>query len=205
MRKTLLKPLGMAFIGLISFSSASFAQISVGPELGFTASGLYDQDADTYAGANIHGGVTAHFQLNHFLAVRPSVLFRTGKMSYDDMDEIKLSRISIPVPIMYSHVFDNSSTLFAGLGPNFMYNMSGKYSSDGWSEDIEFGSGDEQLKRMDIGVQVKAGYQFANGIALSSFINIGTTNLYNTSEQKLRSLDAIGFSVGWMFGSHSSE
>lgn len=86
-----------------------------------------------------------------------------------------------------------------------MYTLSGKYSYDGITEDIQFGKGEGEMKRMDIGVQIKGGYQFANGIALSTFFNFGATNLSNVDGQKLRSLDAVGFSVGWMFGSHSSE
>ncbi len=189
----------------ITAASTSFSQVSVGPEIGFTASGLYDEDADAYAGVNVHGGATVHFQLNHFLAVRPSILFKTGTMQYDSEDKISLTRISIPVPIMYSHVFGNNSTIFAGLGPNFMYNLAGKYKYLGESTDIEFGSGEEDVKRLDIGVQIKGGFQFPVGIALSTFINIGTTNLNNYDDYKLRSLDAFGFSVGYMFGSHSRD
>ena len=205
MKNNFLKPLVLACSSFLLISTASFAQVSVGPEAGFTASGLYDQDANTYAGVNYQVGATAHFQLNHFLAVRPSVLFRAGKLSYEGWDEFKLNLVSVPVPIMYSHIFNNNRTIFAGLGPNFMYTLSGKYSYDGITEDIQFGKGEGEMKRMDIGVQIKGGYQFANGIALSTFFNFGATNLSNVDGQKLRSLDAVGFSVGWMFGSHSSE
>lgn len=194
-----------ACLGFLSVSTAS-AQVSVGPEIGFTASGLYTEDADTYAGVNWHAGATAHLQLNHFLAVRPSVLFRSGSMTYVDYETIKLNRISIPVPIMYSHVFGNGGTIFAGLGPNFMYNLSGTYEEEGFGTfDIAFGSGEGQMKRLDIGVQIKGGFQFGNGISLSTFFNAGTTNLNNSSDFKLRSLDAFGFSFGWMFGSNASE
>ncbi|KYP14204.1 porin family protein [Flavihumibacter sp. CACIAM 22H1] len=207
MKNNLSKKLLIAGCAFLIFSTRSSAQISVGPEAGFTASGLYDQDAETYAGVNIHVGATAHFQLNHFLAVRPSLLFKTGSMSLDGYGEkIKLNRISIPIPIMYSHVFDNGGTVFGGAGPNIMYHLSGKYEMDDMgSRDIEFGSGNSDMKRLDLGVHIKGGYQFGNGISLSTFANIGTTNLSNSSESKIRSLDAIGFSIGWMFGSNASE
>jgi len=82
-------------------------------------------------------------------------------------DEISLNRISLPIPILYSHVFGNSSTLFAGVGPNFMYNLSGKSKYEGQSTKIEFGSNEGQLKPFDMRIQFKGGYQFANGIALA--------------------------------------
>jgi hypothetical protein len=61
---------------IFPFFKRAAAQISFGPEVGFTASGLYN-DNDVYAGVNLHVGATAHFQLTDFLAVRPSLLFKT--------------------------------------------------------------------------------------------------------------------------------
>ena len=120
-------------------------------------------------------------------------------------DEISLNRISLPIPILYSHVFGNSSTLFAGVGPNFMYNLSGKSKYEGQSTKIEFGSDEGQLKPFDMGIQFKGGYQFANGIALSTFLNLGTSNLSNAQSGTLKSIDAFGFSIGWMFGGGSAD
>ena len=180
------------------------AQVTIGPEVGFTASGLYSSESDVFAGINLQGGVTAHLQVADFLAVRPSLLFKTGTMVDADYDSYKmsLSRLAVPIPVLYSKVFDNGNTLFAGAGPNFMLNLSGKFKYDGDSEKIEFGSGEEQMKRFDLGLHVKGGFQFSNGIALSTFFNYGFSNLSNASEGKVRSLDAIGFSIGWMFGSN---
>ena len=192
---------------VLPFCKKAQAQVSVGPEVGFTAAGLYNEESDVYAGVNLHVGATAHFQLTDFLAVRPSLLFKTGTLTSADYNDEKYSmnRISIPVPIMYSHIFGNSSTLFAGLGPNFMYNLSGKYKVVGVSEKMEFGSNEGQMKRFDMGLQLKGGYQFANGLSLSSFFNLGLTNLSNSSDTKVRSMDAVGFSIGWMFGGNSSD
>ncbi|MGN6352225.1 MAG: porin family protein [Parafilimonas sp.] len=193
---------------ICSLHSTTQAQVSVGPEIGFTASGLYN-DNDIYAGLNYHAGVTAHFQLTDFLAIRPSLLFKTGDMKIADDyydEKYSLNRISLPVPIMYSHIFGNNSTLFAGVGPNLMYNISGKYSSAGYTSKIEFGSDTAgQIKRFDVGLQLKGGYQFANGISLSTFFNLGLSNLSNDAYYKLKSMDAFGFSIGWMFGSNSGD
>jgi Outer membrane protein beta-barrel domain len=124
----------------------------------------------------------------------------------DNTDEnYSLNRISLPVPVMYSHVFDNSSTLFAGIGPNFMYALSGKSKSAGESTKIVFGSNEGEMKRFDVGLQIKGGYQFSNGLALSTFLNIGMSNLSNVQGENLRTLDAIGFSIGWMFGGGNSS
>lgn len=191
---------------VLSFCKSQ-AQVTIGPEVGFTAAGLYSDEEDIYAGFNFHVGGTAHIQINDFLAVRPSVLFKSGNMTnadYND-EQISLNRISIPVPVMYSHVFENSSTLFAGVGPNFMYNLSGKSKYGGESAKIEFGSNQGQLKPFDMGIQFKGGYQFANGLALSTFLNLGMSNLSNEQSGTFKSMDAIGFSIGWMFGGGSGD
>lgn len=203
--KKLLRKFAVVLLFVLPFCKPAQAQVSVGPEVGFTAAGLYSNQDDVYAGINGHFGVTAHIQLGNFFAVRPSLLFKSGSMAYtdDDQEKIALTRISIPVPVMYSHVFDNGGMLFAGAGPNFMYSFSGKYKYGSESQKIEFGSGEEQMKPFDIGLHLKAGYQFSNGLALSTFFNAGFTNLNNVDGQQFKSLDAIGFSIGWMFGGKS--
>jgi hypothetical protein len=205
--KTMLMRWAIFALSVLPFCKKAQAQVSVGPEVGFTAAGLYSDESDVYAGINLHVGATAHFQLTDFLAVRPSLLFKTGSMTYADYSDetYSMNRISLPVPIMYSHVFGNSSTLFGGLGPNFMYNLSGKYKSEGVSSKLEFGSNEGQMKRFDMGLQFKGGYQFANGLSLSTFLNLGMSNLSNVPGNNLKTMDALGFSIGWMFGGNSSD
>ena len=52
------------------------------------------------------------------------------------------------------------------------------------------------MKPFDTGMQFKGGYQFANGMALSTFLNPGMSNLSNEQSGTLKSMDAIGFSIG---------
>src|SRR5678815_919152 len=205
--KTTLMRWAICALCILPFCKKTQAQVSIGPEVGFTAAGLYDEESNVYAGINLHVGATAHLQVTNFLAVRPSLLFKTGTLVNGDyMDEkYSMNRISIPVPIMYSHIFDNSSTLFAGLGPNFMYNLSGKYKTEGESMKLEFGGNEGQMKRFDMGLQLKGGYQFAGGLSLSTFLNLGLSNLSNEPGNNLKTMDALGFSIGWMFGGNSSD
>lgn len=203
--KKLLRKSVVAVLCVFPFCKQVQAQVSVGPEAGFSAAGLYSNEDDVYAGVNVHAGATAHIQLGSFFAIRPSLLFKTGSMAWadDNTEKIALNRVSIPVPIMYSHVFDNGGILFAGAGPNFMYSLSGKYKYSSESQKIEFGKGEDEMKPFDMGLQLKGGYQFASGLALNTFFNLGLSNLNNVQGQKVKSLDAIGFSIGWMFGGGS--
>jgi hypothetical protein len=192
---------------LFLFITQSDAQVMFGPSAGFTAAGLYTNNADVYAGVNGQIGVTSHFQITDFLAVRPSVLYKFGSManSNDNTDKISLNRIAIPVPIVYSHVFPNNGILFGGLGPNFMYNLSGTQQNYYQTGKINFSGDSAQMQRFDVGLDFTGGYQFASGLSLSLFLNAGLSNISKAPDNTVHSLDAFGFSIGWMFGSASNE
>lgn len=196
----------LIFFSLASTTNAQ-VHVSAGPEVGFTASGLYtDDQSDIFAGLNGHFGGTAHVQFGRFLAIRPSVLFKVGNMSHSDYTEqkISLNRIAVPIPILFSYVFRNDGLVFIGAGPNFQYAFSGKTTYDS-TTNISFGSGPGQWKRMDVGLHLKGGYQFPIGIGISTFANFGFTTLASTGYSQIRSLDAIGFSLSYMFGARRDD
>ncbi len=206
-----MKKIPFRFIILVNFlflfTTQSDAQVMFGPSAGFTAAGLYTSDNNVYAGINGQIGATAHFQITDFLAVRPSLLYRFGSManSNDNTDKISLNRIAIPVPIVYSHIFPNNGILFGGLGPNFMYNLSGTQQNYYQNGDISFSGDNAQMQRFDVGLDFTGGYQFSSGLSLSLFLNAGLSNISKVPDNTLHSLDAFGFSIGWMFGSASNE
>ena len=206
-----MKKITFTFIILVNclflFTTQSDAQVMFGPSAGFTAAGLYTSDNNVYAGINGQIGATAHFQITDFLAVRPSLLYRFGSManSNDINDKISLNRIAIPVPIVYSHIFPNNGILFGGLGPNFMYNLSGTQQNYYQNGDISFSGDNAQMQRFDVGLDFTGGYQFSSGLSLSLFFNAGLSNISKAPDNTLHSLDAFGFSIGWMFGSASNE
>jgi len=206
-----MKKITFTFIILVNclflFTTQSDAQVMFGPSAGFTAAGLYTSDNNVYAGINGQIGATAHFQITDFLAVRPSLLYRFGSManSNDINDKISLNRIAIPVPIVYSHIFPNNGILFGGLGPNFMYTLSGTRENYYQNGDINFSGDNAQMQRFDVGLDFTGGYQFSSGLSLSLFFNAGLSNLSKVPDNTLHSLDAFGFSIGWMFGSASNE
>jgi hypothetical protein len=198
----------------ILFSSASQAQVSAtyGPEVGFTASGMFDDyTEDLYAGLNVHAGATAHLQIGNFFAVRPSVLFQTGKMQNTDYDQeyIKLTRIAVPVALLFSKNFENDNKMYFGAGPVFKYNISGKsnVNDDLNEQDIKFGSStDDELKRTDVGLHFRGGFDFGTGLSMGLFLNYGVTNLNPRPESgKVVGIDAIGFSFAWMFGGNKAD
>lgn len=198
---------------LLATGNRLYAQVTVsaGPELGFTLTGLYSDeysssDPEIFAGVNGHIGGTVHVQFWHFLAIRPSIFFKAGihkNADYED-SKIALNRIAVPIPVMFSYQFRNNSLLFFGAGPNFMYALSGKIKSGSISNDISFGKAANEWKPLDVGLHIKGGSQFKNGLALNTFFNAGFTNLLN-QDFKMRSMDAFGLSLGYMFGGRGKD
>ena len=193
----------------ILFSASSHAQVSAtcGPEVGFSASGIYDSySEDIHAGVFVHGGATAHIQIGGFFAVRPSILVQTGKFVNADYESesIKLTRISVPVALLFSKNFDNDNKLYFGAGPNFKYAVAGKsnINYDAEMRKIKFGNTvDDDMKRLDLGLHLRGGFDFGSGASLSLFLNYGLVNIDpHGSEYKKISIDALGFSFAWMFG-----
>ena len=184
-----MKKITFTFIILVNclflFTTQSDAQVMFGPSAGFTAAGLYTSDNNVYAGINGQIGATAHFQITDFLAVRPSLLYRFGSManSNDINDKISLNRIAIPVPIVYSHIFPNNGILFGGLGPNFMYNLSGSQQNYYQNGDISFSGDNAQMQRFDVGLDFTGGYQFSSGLSLSLFLKCRTFKYFKSAGQ----------------------
>ena len=209
--KNYFKFLAVPFLCFL-FSTASQAQVSAtyGPEIGFTAAGLYDSYNDeVVAGLHVHGGVTAHLQIGDFFAVRPSVLLQSGKFENPDYGDgsLKLTRISVPVALLFSKNFENENKLYFGAGPNFKYAISGKSSNntDYEMRKIKFGnSAEDDMKRMDLGLHFRGGFDFSKGMSMSLFLNWGLTNLNpQGGSYKTNAIDAFGFSFAWMFGGNS--
>jgi hypothetical protein len=208
--KTLLS-LSLALFCLL-FSSNTQAQVSTsfGPEIGFTASGLYDKyNEEVTAGLHIHAGATAHIQIGDFFAVRPSLLFQTGKFENPDYPDqtTKLTRISIPVAILFSKNFENENKMYFGAGPNFKYSIAGKTNNNFESEmrKIKFGTANtDDMKPFDLGLHFRGGFDFSRGLSLGLFLNWGLSNLDPHGEPyKMNALDAFGFSLAWMFSSNN--
>lgn len=214
MKNTYKLLLAFCFIGILQ---AKAQQISVGPEAGFTFAGMYNTEGDAsggvyineglMAGINGHLGATLHVQFGRFFAIRPSLLYKFGTMTNTDYDDVKFTmhRISIPAPLLFSYVFRNDGNLFAGAGPNLMYNFAGRVKNSLGESDLTFGSGERSFKPIDLGIQFKAGYRFPVGVFMNAFLNFGITDIDNINGTATRTLDAFGFSVGYLFGGRSND
>lgn len=171
----------------VGFTAGLIADIPIGesglrlmPELNFVQKGL---KADGTVDIDILGQiVTAQAEAN-----------------------INLSYIDIPVNLAYA-VEAGNGRFIIGAGPYAGFGLSGKskvkVSALGQSEeeedDIEFGSDEDQIKRMDFGANFMAGYIMNNGLMLKVNYSLGLTNLSNVSDSDWKNR-YFGVTVGYFF------
>lgn len=118
---------------------------------------------------------------------------------------INLAYLELPVNLAYAAEL-GSGRLIVGAGPYAGFAFSGKtkvkVSALGQSEedeqDIEFGSEEDQIKRMDFGANFMAGYIMNNGLMLKVNYSLGLANLSNVSDSDWKNR-YFGVSLGYFF------
>jgi outer membrane protein W len=186
------------------------------------ANWLVKDDVDTYSddfkmalGLNL--GVTAEFPINDMLSFETGLMFNTkGFAMKESMDffgetmEIKskttLNYIDIPLTVKATFAA-GSSNIFALAGPYVGIGLSGKTKatvtyggeSETDTEDMEFGSEDDQMKRLDYGLIIGAGVDFGT-ISVGASYGLGLGNLVNNPEDGSKVNNrVISISVGYKF------
>jgi hypothetical protein len=131
----------------------------------------------------------------HFL-IQPQLLF--SLKGGEDQNNLQSLEHEIEIPILVEYKFKlGIGQLYGGLGPHFGIGLSIKQKQDGNSQSLEFGSGANQFKRVDVGGTFTAGYLLDGGLFGALKISPGFSNLLNAGGT-LHFFN-IGFSVGYMF------
>ena len=174
--------------------TAKFQGISMSPKMkaGFTA------------------GIFSDVPLSSNFSFQPALNFvQKGYSIKDDTysDKININYLEIPLNLVYS--IQNNTGFFIGAGPSFAFGLSGKEkytdkTDPQNSEDIKvkFGSADDEMKRLDIGANVLAGYAFTGGFLISANYNLGLTNIQNGDASQDGTIKNRYFAikVGWLLG-----
>ncbi len=88
---------------------------------------------------------------------------------------------------------------YFGAGPYLGMGVSGKAKDNsGNSEDIKFGSGQDEIKRTDAGLNAIVGFKFKTGFLINANYDWGLTNITNVDGIKLTNR-VFGISVGYAF------
>jgi hypothetical protein len=95
-------------------------------------------------------------------------------------DEASMNISYLELPINFLAKFEaGNGKVFVGAGPYAGYALSGNNKSGDFKQDITFGSGDDDFKRFDYGVNFLAGYQLESGLNFHAGYGLGLANVAN--------------------------
>ncbi|WP_437921671.1 porin family protein [Sphingobacterium sp. LRF_L2] len=123
---------------------------------------------------------------------------------FDGTNTINTMSIEVPVNAVF-WIPAGSGNVFLGAGPYIGFNVSGKEKNKGTTDygsgdietDINFGSGDGEMKVIDAGANFMAGYKLSNGFLINAGYGLGLTNIYNGGDKV--SNRVLSFGVGFQF------
>jgi len=203
----------------ILFAGTSLAQVRFGITTGLNFSSFsgdknFNGDSWGYL-VGFQGGLVVDIGITENFSIIPELLYsqRGAYNKYEEIENKKntvefsfiLNYLQVPVNLAYKlNVGSSKLSLFAGpyvgyaLSGQFKtdYNMDGEKESE--KEDIEFGSDVEQMKALDYGVNIGAGFEFGSGMFLKLQYNMGLNNLSNDNSANVKNTN-VAFTVGYLF------
>lgn len=213
-----MKKLMLILIAALAVSQGR-AQITIAPEVGINWSKISESDCDGLkrgfkAGAMLDVPVIKGFfvQSGLFYSGKGVKTYTAVKFREIVVDEIwgniGLRYLELPVNLGYRYSLGKAGRIFVTAGPYLAYAFQGKRStrlagSDGivWCNskgDVSFGSGDQEMSRLDYGLNFSAGYQLPVGLYVRAQYGLGLANLVNNSEGSFKNR-VLAFSLGYAF------
>ena len=109
----------------------------------------------------------------------------------------RMNYLDIPMNLLYK-VDLSGAKLLLQAGPNLGIGLNGKEKYDDEEEDIEFGSDDDQLKRLDLGLNLGVGAEIQQ-VQVALNYTLGLSNISNYDEADLKN-NVLSLSVTYLFG-----
>lgn len=153
---------------------------------------------DNYAG--FHAGVFSELPIGDNFYFTPGASFSQKGFKLNLLGQNVKTRVNcFDIPLGFTFKYDlEKISLFLQSGPFASINFSGVSEGGGEEVDIEFGSDEGQMKRMDFGILFGAGIE-VNQFQFSINYNLGLANLENAEDLSYKTR-VLSFSVGFLFG-----
>lgn len=221
MKKTLSICTLMLFAGLASAQTTKF-----GIKAGFTSAKLSatsgSLSSNTDAVKNFYGGVFAEAEFGQ-ISFQPGLAYITkggGSSDYaatsstssiSAKSTLNFNYLELPLNVLYN-VKLKPGKIFFGGGPYLAYGLSGTakveattYNASGAvvsrnnvSEDVTWGSGTNDVKRFDVGLNALVGFRLNNGLELNLGLGAGLGNLSNDSSVSIKN-QTLSAGLGYFF------
>ncbi len=156
------------------------------------------EDAKMLPTFMVGGVVEFDFTENVGLGVGLQLHGKGAKTDFGE-DDLKINPLYLQVPIQVQY---RNNGFFAGVGPYVGFGIAGKLKSGDFSENIEFGNGeDDNFAPLDFGAGLELGYEFGAFRATASY-NLGLANIIPgdvAGDDSARN-NVIGISLAYLFG-----
>jgi hypothetical protein len=208
---------------ILSASTASFAQ-KFGVKAGLNLSNvMVKDDDDSYDDENkvkpgFHVGVTGEFPISEKFSFATALLLSTKGFKVKGEEDTGFGIVEykgsfnlmyLELPLTPKISFDaGSAKIYIAAGPYVAMGLSGKAkveatfngSTEKESEDVDWGSDDDQVKRLDLGLTAGAGLEI-NKIQIGISYGYGLSNMSNEDTNGYRMKNRVlGISLGYVFG-----
>jgi hypothetical protein len=173
-----------------------------------------DKDLNNKLKTGFNIGVNAEIPVAPDFYVQPGVLFSTkgAKDKNDDDIKVNLSYIEVPITFLYKPTL-GTGKLLLGIGPYVAFAVGGKFTdSDNKEHDIKFKNeivltqwaSDYYVKRLDVGGNLLAGYEFSNKFSFQLNAQLGMVKInpkikdFAADKTKYKNT-GFGVSLGYRF------
>ncbi|MBD2705387.1 PorT family protein [Spirosoma sp. BT702] len=199
----------IAFITLLIASVTSYAQVRTGiTAAGSVANFAYRDRTGGDPSESIIGfqaGLMFDAPLGGSISLRPQILYalKGAKQRIGSAEAlINLNYIEVPVQFVYG-LDAGAGKLNLGLGPYLGYafggNVTTKIGSSSNKEKMTFGSAQDQLRQLDLGLRASVGYELPSGLEISGFFSPGLLNISNYTNGAILNTGG-GLSLGYWLG-----
>lgn len=197
--------------GIISFSFAQSLNFGIKAGVNFStlAASSSGITLTSSSSTGFHVGAVADIGFAN-LSLQPGILYSTKGGTYGDASsgtaKLTFNYLEIPVNLLYN-IPIVVGKIFVGGGPYVGIGVSGKATLSGAatstgsgseSQNITFGSGPNDTKNPDYGVNFLGGVRFKSGLALSVGYGLGLGNLSNDNSGKIKN-NVVSVSIGYFF------
>jgi hypothetical protein len=193
-------------LSVICVLSILFANVNaqkIGIKAGLSlANAQYEYSGTSISTSNLIGvqaGIIGEVPISNEIYFNSGILFsqKGTKVSLlGVVIDFPINYLEIPLNLAYKYDL-GTVKLFAQAGPYLGVGLSAKMKGGGQEETLDFGSGTNQMKRLDFGINFGAGLEI-NKVQLGINYGLGLTNLSNDPQEVMKN-GVLSFSVGIFF------
>ncbi|HEK20286.1 MULTISPECIES: porin family protein [unclassified Mucilaginibacter] len=204
--KKILLSICCAFVATATFAQVPSFGIRGGVNFASLSASNGNISISTGSTTTFAAGLFADFKVGTNTTIQPALNYtgKGGNIADDGTKvDIKTYYLQVPVNVVY-HVPAGFGHVYLGAGPYVAFGLNGKVKgTDGnntASQDITFGSGPEDFKRVDAGLNGIAGLEFNSGFLLGINYDLGLTDIGNDGSSEVSTKNRVfGISIGFKF------